>query len=180
MKILNSKIVYKLLVTIMIIITLMFFIIATPTKAALNDQEFQYYGTTKGTFHVVDRESFWEKLVNALAEIADWLLGIMTMGVRIVFIGWTALIELTLSSAVKSTFGNTTFGDEFKSGMVFNDGIGSGVTNASTKMDRDKDIITIESIVFNRVPILDINIFRFEMPENVTVTGIPIEPETQP
>lgn len=172
MKTVYTNYIYKALVVLMIIIMFISFVVTMPVQAALEDKEFQYVGTSKGSYKVVKQDSFLDKLINALKELADWLLGIMTMGIRIVFVGWTALIELTLSSAVKSSLGNTTFGEEFVAGTVFG---GGGVTNSAAKMERDKNIITIESIVFNRVPLLDINMFNFTIRDDVSATGTPYE-----
>ena len=137
------KVGYKLIVVFCIITTLFIFIVDTPVSFAskVKEDAFYYSGTTKGSYTV--SKSFWEKLLDALGAILDYLLGIMTMGIRVVFVGWTALLEQSLTWLLEGVTGS-----EVNAGGVEP----VGIVNSD-------DYITIEAIVFNKVPLFDIDVF---------------------
>jgi len=148
----------KLLIICMLIIILFTFLISAPVQAAskVSETGFYYTGTTKGTYTVT--KSFGEWLIGALAGILDFLLGIMTMGIRMVFVGWTALFEMILTNTLQTT-----------TGVPAVEPSSTQINVSSTKN------ITIESIVYNRVPILDINFFRLDYDDRYSGTGQLIE-----
>ena len=134
---------YKLIVVLCVVLTLFIFAVSTPVSLAskVKKGEFYYGGTTKGSYTV--SKSFWEKLLDALAAILDYLLGIMTMGIRVVFVGWTALLEQCLTWLLEAATGT-----EVNTEGVQPVGIA----------DPD-DYITIEAIVFNHVTLFNIDVF---------------------
>ena len=102
---------FKRTVLIIILISMLITFFATPASYAqleLEEDEFYYAGTTEGAY--VASFDFFSWLVNNIGDIADWLLGIMTMGVRMVFVGWTALLEKALTWALESTTGVSASG----------------------------------------------------------------------
>ena len=143
MKSLIKRISYKILVISMITVVLSFFSASSVSEAKLKlkDGEYYYTGTQEGTY-VVER-SIWEKLLNALGEIANYLLGIMTLGVRGVIVGWIEIMEIILTAIL---------GVEIDIAGFFSDAI-AGMDSYS------QQIVNVEKIIFNRVPILNANIF---------------------
>ena len=144
---------FKLIVILCVIMTFGCFIASTPVCYASKiktgaSEEFYYSGTTKGSY-TVDK-GFLEKLVDALSAILDYLLGIMTMGIRIVFVGWGELMERALTWIIEGATGVEVNIDSVN----------------VTGMNDSNDYITIESIVFNHVPLFNINVFDYEVDEN--------------
>lgn len=140
-------------------------------------------------------------IINMLSEILDYLIGILTFGIRVVIVGWTAIIErFFIDGIVNSITGVTNkkdetwvpdpatvdeidnqaqadeeaeeaeqvpiedIGDEsnpneyVSSGMQQISKIGGNVQLKTSS----KANVTIENIVYNKIPILDINFFNFE------------------
>ena len=135
---------FKLIAVFCILITFICFIANTPVCYAskVNTSDFYYSGTTKGSYTL--EKSFLQKIIESLDEILDYILGILTMAVRIVFVGWTALVERLLTWILEGATGEDIDINEIN----------------STSISDSNDYITIEAIVFNRVPLFDINIFH--------------------
>lgn len=139
-----AKMTYKLLVTSMIAITLSFFVVTSYSQAnrfqdLITNDGFYYTGTQEGnlTYH----EGMFEKIIRALSEIATYLLGVMTLAGRGVLIGWIEIAEMILTSILDTENG-------------FFDVIGSSLNNYS------QNIVNVETIIFNKVEILNANIFE--------------------
>lgn len=160
MKLLTNNFVKKLIITLYIVIMLTFFVISPSvhaSKVEMSGDEFYYTGTTKGTYVV--SEPFLSWFLNILAEIADFLLGLMTMGVRMVFVGWTALFEIILTAVLEGTTGIP---------MDFSDTDSTSVEKNTSSSNN----VTVEAIVYNQVPIFNVNLFeKMERPQCVTGTG---------
>ena len=147
------------LVIVMMSILLTFFAVPSSyAKLTIEEGKFYYSGTTKGTY--VASEGIFSWLVSALGDIADWLIGLMTLGFRMVFVGWTALIERLLTRALETTIERTETREEL-------------VDNATdlSKLTSSTDNVTVEAIVYNRVPALDINIFKNGFDPAISGTG---------
>lgn len=138
-----KRISYKLLVMSMITVVLSFFSISSVSEAKLKlqDGEFYYTGTQEGTYK--PPSNFWKNLLKMLGEIANYLLGIMTLGLRGVIVGWIEIMEILLTAIV---------GVKMDIGSFFSEAI-SGMDSYS------QYIVNVEKIIFNRVPILHANIF---------------------
>ncbi len=142
---------------------------------------------------------FGKWIIEKLTEILDYIIGIMTIGIRMVIVGWTAIIErFFMDGIVNAVTGVTNErvddwgkdpeledeidqeaqeienqedeeqtsqatgqpGDEdyISEGMQTIADIGGNVQlNTSSKAN-----VTIENMVYNKIPILDINFFNFE------------------
>lgn len=156
MKLLRN--VFKRIVLIIIMLSLLITFLATPTSYAelnLKDGDFYYTGTTKGTYAASTNIFAW--LINNLGEIIDWLMGIITFGVRIVFVGWTALFEKILTWTLEMSTGIRVDGLESSTDL-------SSVTDSGNN-------VTVEAIVYNRVPALSADIFDLEYDRTHTGTG---------
>lgn len=154
---------YKLIVVMCIVMTFCCFIASTPVEASkVNTSGFYYSGTMKGSYTL--EKNFLAKLIEALGEILDYLVGLAMMGVTAVFIGWTALFERCLTWILQGATGENV---EIES-------------VSTTNITSTDDYITLDAIFFNRVPLLDINVFDFGVRDDVTPTGKKItQGETQ-
>lgn len=142
-------------------------------------------------------------IINMLSQILDYLIGILTLGIRVVVVGWTAIIErFFIDGIINAVTGVTNKKDEkwVKDPATIDDideevqadeaeeakkeeanklqdigdpnnpdeYIGTGMQQISNIGDNiqlktsSKANATIENIVYNKVPILDINFFNFE------------------
>ena len=156
-----AKNILKRIILVIVTMSILLTFFAVPSsyaKLTIEDGKFYYSGTTKGTY--VATEGIFSWLINALGDIGDWLLGIMTLGFRMVFVGWTALIERTLSRALETTVERTNTQEELV----------ESATDLS-KLTDSTDNVTVEAIIYNRVPALDINFFRKGFPPEISGTG---------
>lgn len=76
--------------------------------------------------------TFSDWIINSLKEIFDWFIGIVTYAIKAVFLGWAGIMEKAVTAIV---------------------GIGTATDIEGS--------LTVEKIVTNQVPILDINFFNF-------------------
>lgn len=150
----------KRTVMIIILISLLITFLATPAsyaKLEIEEDEFYYAGTTEGSYAPSFNIFSW--LLNNIGDIADWLLGIITMGFRMVFVGWTALLEKLLTWALESTTGVAADGSLVGSSTDM-----SGLTDSANN-------ITVEAIVYNKVAGLNIDFFDLEFDATMSGTG---------
>jgi hypothetical protein len=149
----------RIIVIAMIFITLMFFVLKPPVEAAKlpKDGEFYYAGTTQGNYVVSQGIFSW--LLDALKGLADFILGAISMLFRMVIVGWTALAEMVLTNILEASMGvDMTVGDV-------------DATDISASTDSRQNV-TVEAIVYNLVPLFNVNLFRTTEEETIrTGTG---------
>lgn len=109
-----------------------------------NMSDFYYNGIPDGKYSVT--KGFFELLIENLAGIFDWLLGLFTMATRMVFVGWTAIVENLIVLTVSSVTG----GGDLET-----------ISVTSTDVGSSDDAITIDKIVFNQMSIFDVNFFNY-------------------
>ena len=97
-----------------------------------NSSSFYYNGTPKKGEYLGKVKGNW--LFNTLNDAADWLLGILTMGIKAQLVGWASIFEGLANEVVE------------------------GVTDIELLTER----VTVEDVIYNRIPILDVNLFNFE------------------
>lgn len=151
---------FKRTVLMIILISVLITFLATPAsyaKLELEDGDFYYAGTTDGAYVPTYNVFAW--LVNCIGDIADWILGMITMAPRMVFVGWTALLEKLLTWALESTTGVTADGSVVDSSTDM-----SGIADSSSN-------ITVEAIVYNKVAALNIDFFDLEFDATSSGTG---------
>lgn len=138
----------KILVIAIIVTTFSTFLATAPTYAAGKIDDFYYKGTSSSSYSVSAKGG--RNIVDVLAGIADWILGVMTMGVRAVFVGWIELFEWVLVRTIDAICKT----DMATSDKLFAFDIFQSITDVDNR-------VTIEKIVFNKIPIFDVNIFNF-------------------
>lgn len=91
-------------------------------------------------------------LIENAKDVLDWFIGFITMALRIEIIGWTSIVENLISNAlaVGTQDVNNSETEESKGLDIFG-AVPIETTNKAT----------VEDIIFNNVPLLDINFFNF-------------------
>lgn len=139
-----KRISYKVLIISMITVILSFFTASSVSEAKLKlkEGEFYYSGTQEAEYS--PEAGFWDNILGALAEIANYLFGIMTLGVRGVVVGLIEIMEIILTLLLDPSQ------DMLKI-----------IADCFTKMDGyTQDVVNVEKIIFNEVKLLDANIFK--------------------
>lgn len=157
----QCKIVIKKLILCIVLTSILIMFLATPASNAkldLEDGEFYYSGSTEGSYKPQGSNIFgW--ILKALGEIADFILGILTLAPRMVAVGWTALMEKGLTWAVESSAGVSADGTVVES-----------PTDLTAVTDSNNNV-TVESIVYNKVAALDADPFNLEIDRTISPTG---------
>ncbi len=95
-----------------------------------DSDKFYYNGMPVSGNYLGTDTSFW--LIDALMDVVDWLVGIITIGYKIQIVGWSSLFQ----------------------------NLATGIVSAVVNEDANKSI-TVENILFNKIQILDVNFFNF-------------------
>lgn len=110
------------------------------TPLTVGDNQISYGGST----------SMFKWIFSAISDIFELIMNIIIYMIRMQIVGWANLAELLIQTCVLGISGNN-------SNNSFVDGFFSpNATSASGAR------LTVESIFFNQVPILDANFFNFE------------------
>lgn len=147
--------------------------------------EFYYQGLQQGSFAGQSSLSL-EWLFNLISQLADYVAGFMTMMIKMVIVGWANIIVNIVTDAVDAITGEAV--EELVEGNGEADGnsIGNTITTTNTTtgdtvntyddqkiLENDElytptstelqpegdDKLTIDKIIFNKVPLLDVNVF---------------------
>lgn len=113
-----------------------------------------------------------EWVINLLSQIVDYLIGIITMGIKIELIGWATIIENIVTDAIQAiTDTEITSDKNGQGGGESEESRRAGETDLYTPSatetvvgfltDRN-DRITAEKIIYNQIPVFDINVFNLE------------------
>ena len=160
MELLKNNFFKRIIVSLSIFMTLVIFVIspvanAASVKTQMGEGQFYYSGTTTGSY--IPSQNIFSWLLEKIGEIVDFLLGLMTMGGRMVFVGWTALFEELITWLLEASSG-IPMDIEANTNATSTDGFISSSNN-----------VTIEAIVYNQVQILNANLF--ERPKATCVSG---------
>ena len=100
-------------------------------KGFLASKEFYYNGMPKAGGYLATLKPI-KLFFNMLKDALDYLVGLITLALKAAIIGWVRIIESMLTNVVQG----------------------------ATGMQLDENL-TVETIIFNKVPLLDVNIFNF-------------------
>ena len=78
-------------------------------------------------------KSFGDQVIDALSQVIDVILGFLLLPIKVIVIGWAGVIQQLVTTFISAT---------------------TGVPSS--------DLITVEKIVYNQVPLLDANFFNLE------------------
>ena len=67
--------------------------------------QFKYEGTAQGVFGYHDFNTGW--IIDFLKQLLNWFVGILTYLIRIVFVGWTSIIENLVNGIIEWTTGES-------------------------------------------------------------------------
>lgn len=138
----------KILTIVLMIAILMLFPLSSVSEAKIKLKDGQYYYSGTQEAEVVVDGSLWDKVLKALASIANYLLGIWTLGIRGIVVGAIEICEILLTLVVDP---DTDIGD-----------IGDSIT-ADVMGDTggySQTVVTVQRIIFNEISILNANIFQ--------------------
>ena len=124
-----------------------FSVAGTRSGSNINYSNFFFNGVPDGKYSLATR-SFWQVIIDAIAQILDFLINLLFYIVRAVIVGYTSIMENILSWVI-NTVADTNVEDK---------SLNMSSTEASTT-DSD-DTITVDKILFNKLELFDINVFR--------------------
>lgn len=117
---------------------------------AVEQSKFYYNGVPDGKYSVTSK-NILEWIIEALADIFSFLVNILTYIIRMVFVGWTFLVENMLTDTIKRITGEED--------LLKIDSTDYGKTGNKNTDDN----ITIERIIFDNVKVFDIDFFDFNV-----------------
>lgn len=120
---------------------------SSTTTVDLSD--FYFNGIPDGKYSLA-HTSLWNKIIETLAQIADYLIGILTYLIRIPFIGWTAIFDNLLNWTVNTV---TDTGTEVPEENM-------GIDSVEVESADDDTRLTLDALFYNDYPLTDINIFE--------------------
>ena len=101
-----------------------------------------------------------ESIVESLKDIFWFLVSLMTLFFRAVMVGWVSMVDLLIQTIVTQLSGSVSHApivDQY-----------TGIGSYSYSSER----ISIESILFNGIPIIDANFFNFESAGGHDITAV--------
>ena len=143
MKLFIKKILQKILVISMITVFLSFFSVSSVAEAKISLEESEFYYTGTQNSEVMWEATLWQKIVKKLKEIANFLIGLMFMAIRSVFVGWIEIFEIILTLLL---------GED----LEFEDYMQASLAGIDTYSQR---VVNIERIIFNEIGLFDIDMF---------------------
>lgn len=112
-----------------------------------NYSKFFFNGVPDGQYSLAKR-TFWQVIIDSILQVLDYLLNLILYIIRAVFVGYTAIMENILNWVINVV---TDTNVEEKD-------LNISSTEASTTDSDGK--VTIDSIIFNREELFDINVFK--------------------
>lgn len=128
----------------------------TGEDLGLKHDDFQYYGLP--VVEEIKVNKSW--ITFKLSDIVDYIVGMAILYPKIALIGYTEIVEMLISSSLDAVVGVD---------------ISEYTTNILTFIMNSSRNVTIENIVYNRIPILDVDVFNFEALTQYTGTGADVD-----
>ena len=133
------------------------YIYAASSKVKLKENEFYFSGTTGSSYMISNFGASW--IVEKIKDAVDYLLGMQINVAKGIVVGYAILIEEMITLVLESSTGIP---------MKIEDNMNEISTDGVIKTSNN---VTVEAIIYNRVPILNINLFKKEVYKCVTGTG---------
>ena len=147
--------------------------------------EFYYQGLAQGSFSgtsSVGNILAW--LFNLISQLVDYIVGFLTMIIKVVIIGWANIFVNIVTDALDAITGEAVEAPVQEEGGADGNSVSNTTTNTTTGdtadtyeaqsiLDNDNlytptstelqpegdDKLTVDKIIFNQVPLLDVNVF---------------------
>ena len=147
--------------------------------------EFYYQGLAQGSFSgtsSVGNILAW--LFNLISQLVDYIVGFLTMIIKVVIIGWANIFVNIVTDALDAITGEAVEAPVQGEGDTDGNSVTNTITNTTTSdttdtyetqsiLDNDNlytptstelqpegdDKLTVDKIIFNQVPLLDVNVF---------------------
>lgn len=130
-----------------------------------DDEEYSnYYGTTEGRY--VGSYNIISWLFSQFLGFMDYLFGIIAYILRAPFVGWANIIENMINDTINNLSG-VQLTEDGKVSDTTTDNEDDDTKSRTLNTPKDTDIyvtkrINIEDIIFNKVPLLDVNFFELK------------------
>lgn len=125
------------------------------------DKEYgKYYGTTQGAYVGSYTFNLFDWIFKALIDCMDFLMGLIAYLIRAPFVGWANILENMINDTINNVSGIKITENPENSNQQTRTIEGD---NPSAKDVYISKRINIEDIVFNNVPLLDVNIFDLNL-----------------
>lgn len=119
---------------------------ASSSTEKVEFSDFYFNGIPDGKYSLASKNLF-SLIIETLAQIVDYVIGILTYIVRIVFVGITALTDNLFQWTIKSI--TNTSGEDVPFEM----------SSVDSDSPDNSQRITIEALIYNRLDLTNINIF---------------------
>ncbi|MBR3132993.1 MAG: hypothetical protein IKG42_02800 [Clostridia bacterium] len=135
---------------------------APESTSIYNSQGFVYQGMPESEGYEPKRIVF-KDVFNSLSDVVDWIIGLSTYLLRAIIIGYTAIVENIIIDGIFDTVTGTGKIDESQTedGEDITESKIQKIAENVSKDDR-KPSITVENMVYNKVPFLDANVFNLK------------------
>lgn len=143
--------------------------------------EFYYQGLAQGSFSGSKSTNLLAWLFNLISQLVDYVLGFMTMIIKVVIIGWANIFVNIITESLDALTGeaveepvedenkNTNTNETAQTNVVTSETAEEPqsildsdnlYTPSSTELQPEgDDKLTIDKIIFNQIPLLDVNMF---------------------
>lgn len=121
--------------------------ITATSMSNVNYSDFYFNGIPDGKYSLA-HTSILSKIIETLASIADYLIGIITYIIRMVVVGWTAIFDNLFNWTVNTVVDTGTEPEDLNISSIEIDS-----SDSDTR-------ITMEKMIYNMFDFLNINIFR--------------------
>lgn len=112
---------------------------------------FFFNGIPDGKYSLASRKSFFEFVIDAIKDLLNMLIGLITYLLRGVIIGFISIFDRLINNTIQSLSGTQKSLEES----------GVSATNADDPESINRSV-TIEGLVYGDVDLFDINIFRVD------------------
>lgn len=120
---------------------------SSSSSSTVDFSNFYFNGIPDGKYSLAST-SIWNKIIEFLSQIADYLIGLLTYLLRIPFIGWTAIFDNLLNWTANSINKTTTETDDTM-----------GINSVEVEGADDSDRLTLDGLLYNTYDLFNINIF---------------------
>lgn len=113
----------------------------------VNYSNFFFNGVPDGKYSLASR-SIWDLIIDTLLQILDYILGLLLYIIRMVIVGFTSIVENIVNWFINSVADTHTEAVELN------------MSSTETSTSNYETKVTVDTILFNKLELFDINIFK--------------------